>query len=95
MGNAMEFSTQSEQDADVLAQNVVNAWAANVTAGNAELLSAEFKALFEKTCAYRDAKRVADNRREFRMLTKEEAVEERMTLNEFLESYRSFHETHR
>jgi hypothetical protein len=91
----MEAKMQPEQDADVLAQNVVNAWGVNVTAGNAELLSAEFKALFEKTCAYREAKRVADNRRELTMLTEEEAVEEKVTRNEFLESYRSFHEAHR
>jgi hypothetical protein len=52
----MEARLQSEEDADALAQAVVNAWGENVKAGNGELLSTEFKALFEKTCAYRDTK---------------------------------------
>lgn len=82
-------------DADVLAQQIVNAWGVNVTAGNAERLTTEFKALFEKTCDYRRAKRLADNRREFDMLTDNLAVKERVSRREFLEAYRSFHEAHR
>jgi hypothetical protein len=67
---------QPEQslDADALAQEVVNAWGMNVTAGNAERLSAGFKALFEKACAYRDAKKIADNRRTYNALTTQEQL---------------------
>jgi hypothetical protein len=91
----MEARMQPEQDADVLAQEVVNAWGVNVQAGNTELLSADFKGLFEKTCSYRDAKQLADNRREFNILTDEQAVKEQVTRREFLEAYRSFYEAHR
>lgn len=86
---------QAEENADVLAQEVVNAWGVNVKAGNAELLSMEFNALFEKTCAYRFAKQVADNRREFGVLTDEEATKEHVTRAEFLESHRRFRLAHR
>jgi hypothetical protein len=80
--------------ADELAQEVVNAWGQNVAAGNACYLTAEFKALFDKTCLYRDAKMVADNRREFNMLTEREAAEEGSAREAFLEAYGAFCEKH-
>ena len=88
------METQSDQNADLFAQRVVNAWGINMTAGNGELLSVDFKALFEKACAYREAKQIADNRREFNMLRDEEATREQQTRSEFLEAYRKFHEDH-
>ena len=91
----MEPRMQPEEDADTLAQGVVNAWGQIVTAGHAADLSAEFKALFDKVEAYRSAKRIADNRRQFNMLTAEEAEEERVTRKEFVEAHHAFHEKHR
>ena len=85
---------QPEEHADVLAQRVVGAWGINMQAGNAECLSADFEALFEKTCAYRDAKKIADNRREFNAITDKEAIREQVTRREFLEAHRRFHEAH-
>lgn len=81
---------QANDDPDVLAQNVVNAWCVNVRAGKGELLAPPCKDLFEKTCAYRAAKQTADNWREHIMLTDEETTEEERTKREFLEAYRSF-----
>jgi hypothetical protein len=78
-------------DADRLAQEVVNAWGVNMQAGNAKLLSPRFRALVDKACAYRDAKRIADNRREFNMLTDEESANEEAARQKFLEMYRQMH----
>jgi hypothetical protein len=89
------MQAEGDVNADQLAQDVVNAWGANVKAGNGELLSGEFRALFEKTCAYRDAKRIADNRREHHMLTDREASEETAARSEFLEAYDRFHAARR
>lgn len=78
--------------ADPLAQNVVNAWGTTVQAGHGSDLSAEFMELFETTCRYREAKRVADNRRKFGMLTDEEATEEESSLKVFAATYKRFWE---
>lgn len=80
------------EHADELAQEVVNAWGVNVTAGNAAYLTADFMALFDKTCLYRDAKKVADNHREFNMLTERDAVEEKARRQAFVEAYSTFYE---
>ena len=56
-------------------------------AGNGKALSADFKALFEKACAYRNAKEVADNRREHDRLTEQQAEQEQITKNEFIDAY--------
>jgi hypothetical protein len=85
----MEARLQSEEDADALAQAVVNAWGENVKAGNGELLSTELK-----TCACRDAKRNTDNHREFNWLTAEDTFREQVTRREFWESYRRFQGSH-
>ena len=87
------MQAQKELNADQLAQDVVNAWGVNMNAGNGKYLSSGFRALFDKTCAYRDAKKVADNRREHNMLTDQEAAQERTTRKEFLDAYRTFHDT--
>lgn len=73
----------------------MNAWGQIASVGHAADLSTDFNALFAKVEAYRSAKRIADNRRQFNMLTAEEAEEERVTRKEFLEAYRAFHEEHR
>ncbi len=78
--------------ADALAQDVVNVWGANVTAGNGAYLSADFKGLFDKCCVYRDARKVADNRREFNILAEAEADEEKSAREMFLEAHGTFFE---
>jgi hypothetical protein len=80
-----------ERRADESAQQVVDAWGVNVRAGNAALLTDDFKALFDKACRYRDAKSLAENHREFNMLTEREATEEKSMRHAFLEAYRAFH----
>jgi hypothetical protein len=78
---------QREFDADQLAQDVVNAWGTVMQGGNGKALSADFKDLFEKACAYRTAKEVADNHREHNMLTVAEEEREQITRKEFLDAY--------
>jgi hypothetical protein len=78
-----------EFDVDEAAQDVVNACAMALQGGS---LSADVNELFDKMDAYRNAKTVADNRREQLRLTKEEAEKERTTKREFLDAYRVFYE---
>ena len=78
---------QREFDTYLLAQDVVNAWGTVMQDGKGKALSADFKALFEKACAYRTAKEVADNHREHNMLTVAEADREQITKREFLNAY--------
>ena len=80
------------ENADKLAQDVVNAWGLNVTAGNAELLTPEFKALVDKTFLYRTLKQVADNHRDFGVLTEREGAEEQAARCTFAEAYKDFYE---
>ncbi len=56
------------EQADKLAQEVVNAWGVNVQAGKTSLLTAQFKVLLDNACRYRDARRIADNHRQFNVL---------------------------
>jgi len=80
------------ENADGLAQDVVNAWGVNVSAGNASDLTPEFKRLLDKACRYRTAKSIADNHREFNVLTDAEETELQTTRLEFAEEYKVFHE---
>lgn len=82
------------QNADKLARDVMNAWGINVAAGNPELLSEDFKALCDKTFAYRETKRLADNHREHGGVSERLAVEEKATRQAFAEACKAFHETH-
>jgi hypothetical protein len=79
-----------EFDADEAAQDVVNACAMALQGGS---LPADVNELFFKMQAYRNAKTVADNRREHDRLTEEEAEREHTTKREFLDAYRVFYET--
>jgi hypothetical protein len=65
------------QRADELAQEVVHAWVVNAKAGNSECLTPEFKSVFDKAFGYRQSKKIADNHREFNILTEEDATAER------------------
>jgi hypothetical protein len=78
---------QVELDASQLAQDVVDAWGMAMLGGNGKVLYADFEALFQKACAYRSAKEIADNRRESDRLTEQEAEHERITRTEFLKAY--------
>jgi hypothetical protein len=80
--------------ADQLAQDVVNAWGSNVSAGNAAMLTTDFKALFEVTCRYRTAKEIADNRRQFNHLNEREAAEEVSARETFARAYKDFSDKH-
>jgi mevalonate kinase len=82
------------QRADELAQEVVNAWGVNMQAGNAASLTDEFKAVLDKACRYRNAKEVADNHRQFNMLSERDAGEETATRQAFAEAYKIFWERH-
>ena len=55
--------------------------------GKARPWTADFKALFEKACAYSTAKDVADNHREHDRLIEENATREQATKKEFLDAY--------
>ena len=81
-------------EADTLAQDVVDAWEKAIQVGISDALSVDFKALFETSCIYRDARRVADNRRKFNLLGVEQASAEERTRNDFLDSHRRFSAKH-
>jgi hypothetical protein len=77
-----------EVDVSQLAQDVVDAWGTVMQGGKGAALSADFKVLFEKACAYLAAKKIADdNHREHGRLTQEEAEQEQRTKTEFLNAY--------
>lgn len=78
------------EHADELAQNVVTAWDNNVEAGNAANFSPAFKRLMERAWIYREAKKRADNHREFDCFTKEDATWVAQTREAFTREYRSF-----
>jgi hypothetical protein len=81
--------TWRPEDADKLAQEVVNVWGSFASVGHAPDLNADFKVLFDKVEAYRFAKRTADNRREHNMMTTDVEEHERVTRTEFLEARRA------
>jgi len=83
------------EQVDKLAQDVVNAWGLNVSAGNAADLTPEFKSLLDKACNYQSAKRTADNHREFGILTERDEAELQAKRLAFAEEYKIFDETHR
>lgn len=82
------------EQADKLAQEVVNAWGVNVQAGNAVLLTAQFKVLLDSACRYRDARRLADNHRQFNVLGEQAEIQEKATRKAFAEAYRVFDREH-
>jgi hypothetical protein len=83
------MAARREIDADQAVQDVLDAWGALRTSPASRPLSTDL--LFEKMQAYRTAKGVADNHREHRMLTDQEAAEERATKKVFLDAYREFY----
>jgi hypothetical protein len=82
------------EQADKLAQEVVNAWGVNVQAGNTVLLTAQFKVLLDNACRYREARKLADNHRQFNVLGDQAEAQEKATRQAFAEAYRVFDEEH-
>jgi len=82
-------------NADELAQRVVNVWGPYASVGRQNELPADFMDLFEKACRYRDAKDIADNRREFNSLTQRDEAREADTRLDFAKSYRDLDEAAR
>ena len=80
------------KDADRLAQDVVNAWGINLQTGIVP--TPEFKALLEKACVYRTARRLADNHRKFDVMSEAEEAEELAVRHAFAEAYKAFYEKH-
>ena len=70
----MAPSEEELKNADINAQEVVNAWGVNIHAGNTDF-SPEFKALFDKADRYRQAREQADfYRRRIRLSETDEGV---------------------
>ena len=61
------------KEADRLAQEVMNAWEIKAQAGIVP--TPEFKALLEKACVYRTARRLADNHRKFDVMSEAGALD--------------------
>jgi|HubBroStandDraft_4_1064222.scaffolds.fasta_scaffold28475_6 hypothetical protein len=79
---------------DTLAQDVVNAWGINMEAGNAPLLTEEFKDLFETTCQFRNSKMIADNSRMAGVPTEAVEIELEAKRQAFALSYKIYREKH-
>lgn len=90
----MQPTEVDERHAEEWAQSVVDAWGKHVQAGNAAVLTDEFKDLVNKACSYRNAKSLADNRREPGTLSEQEAGEEKRTRRAFVEAYMCSHRKH-
>jgi len=81
---------QCVEHVDEIVQQVINSWAMVTKAGHNEDLTPEFKEVFELACQYRDAKRLADNHREFNMLSEEDAARETAKRDEFAQAYKQY-----
>jgi hypothetical protein len=90
-GETVFMVSRLELNADEAAQDVLNAWGACRTSVEPQPFSADFTALFAKMQDYRNARTIADNRREQNRLTKEEAQREQITKRDFLDAYRAFY----
>jgi hypothetical protein len=77
------------EHADELAQHVVGAWGVN-----APLLTPQFKALLDKACLYRNARRQADNHRNHNVLSEQDEAEEKATREAFALAYKAYYERH-
>jgi len=78
------------EQADLLAQEVVNAEGVNRQVGKPS--SAQFMDMFDKARRYLTAKRHADDGRKHHELTKEGSTDEQATRRTFAEAYKSWHE---
>jgi hypothetical protein len=89
------------EHADELAQHVVETWGINVQSGNAAFLTqskafltTQFKVLVDKACLYRNARRLADNHRDYNVLSEQDESEEKVTREAFALAYKAYYERH-
>ena len=82
------------EEADVLAQEVVDTWADNLRVGNAHSLDDDFKVLFDKAFEYRAARIIVESRRELHIVTPTEAAKEEVAQQVFAEVYKIYWEKH-
>ena len=82
------------EHADELAQRVVDAWEANARAGKTAFLTTRFKALVDSACFYKNARRLADNHREYNVLSEQDEAEEKATREAFAIAYKAYYERH-
>jgi len=80
------------KNADELVQEVLNTWARQTEAGNGRNLTGDFKALLDLACEYHNAKRLADNHRQFNCLTEQEAANEEAAREAFARAYKAMHD---
>ena len=82
-------------EVDVLAQEVVDTWAENLRVGSAHGLDDDFKILFDKAFKYRQARIIAESRRNLHILTPTEAVKQQIALQVFAEVYKIYWTNHK
>lgn len=78
------------EHADELAQQFVNTWGLHKKAGNK--LADDFMAVFDKACDYRNAKMVADNHRQNKLLSVPIAEAEQSAKQTFAEACKAYEE---
>lgn len=81
-------------NADVLAQESVNAWGFNMRVGNGQLMTPEFLDIFEKACRYQEVKKQAEFYRKHNALDEETAHDETTALYAFITAYKPWFERH-
>lgn len=91
------------KNADDLAANVINGWAASINAGNKKFITDEYKVLFDRACDYRTAKNQVENQRQFKSLLGDSefntliepaVTHEKQTRETFAKTYQEFREKH-
>jgi hypothetical protein len=81
---------QCVEHVDAIAQDVVNRWAMWTKAGHNEALTPEFNEVLELAFQYRDAKELADNRREFNVLSEKVTAREAAKREAFAQAYKQY-----
>jgi len=81
---------QRAEHVDEIVQQVINTWGMYTQTGHNQDLTPEFREVFELACQYRDAKRLADNHREFNMLSEEDAARETSKRDAFTQAYKNY-----
>jgi len=80
--------------ADDLAQQVVDTWETNAQVGKSAFLTTRFKALVDKACLYKNARRLADNHRKHNVLSEHDEAGEKLTRELFALAYKAYYERH-
>jgi hypothetical protein len=80
------------ENAEKLAQDVINVWGLIASSGHEKDLKPEFDALVGKSQMFRTMKEVADNHRTFGILTPETEEKAVAARRDFAEAYKAFEE---